>query len=596
MIRSFWIIVLLSLFTGALAGNYYVAKNGNDGNSGGASAPWLTIQHAVDNVSAGDTIWVREGVYNELVTFNRSGSESGGYITLLATPGEAVVIDGTGLENSGSWIPALVKIINKSYLRVEGFELRNLVVNSSNLFPAGIWVRGSSHHLELKNNVVHDIRQNHADAGAHGIAVYGTSAVSPLHDILIHGNEIYHCKLGWSESLVLNGNVTDFVVCHNVVHDNDNIGFDFIGHEGECPDPAQDQARNGQVFENVAYNIDSRNNPAYGGEASADGFYVDGGKDIVLERNTVYQCNIGFEVASEHGGKSTSGILVRNNYIYHNHVVGIAMGGYDSQRGSTENCTFVNNTLYQNNTDRLGWGAEILVQYYCRNVVVKNNLIVGTSGTPLVDNSTGTGSNQQFDYNLYYSNGTPRWYWKNGSYTSLAAYQSGSGQEAHSLYDDPLLQQPDVGDPALTAGSPAIDQGELLGSDILGTLDYYVNPRVVNGTVDLGSCEFQGSSTGAIPENVRLPRRFRLVGSFPNPFNPRTTVVFELPRSEQIRLQVYDNLGERVRELANQRMAAGYHRVVWDGRDDFGNACPSGVYFLRLTGSGAAVLKVILLR
>jgi len=167
---------------------------------------------------------------------------------------------------------------------------------------------------------------------------------------LIDGNEIYNCKLGWSESLVLNGNVEEFIVSNNIVHDNNNIAYDFIGHEGECPNPELDQARNGLVVGNIAYNIDSRGNQAYGNEASADAFYVDGGKDIIIERNTVYNCNIGIEIASEHGGKSTSGIIVRNNLVRENIALGITFGGYDSQRGSTDNCTTTGtNNIFSNN-------------------------------------------------------------------------------------------------------------------------------------------------------------------------------------------------------------------------------------------------------
>ncbi len=594
-----WIILGIILFfvLNGESESFYVAKSGSDSNPGSREAPWLTIQFAVDHMAPGDTVWVYGGVYNELVTFNQSGSASGGYLTLLAVPGESVVLDGSGLVNQGGWIPALIKIINRSYIRVEGLELRNLVSASASLFPAGIWIRGTSHHIELKNNRIHHIEQHNAEAGAHGIAVYGTSAVAPVHDILIHGNEVDSCQLGWSESLVLNGNVTDFVVCHNVVHDNNNIAFDFIGFEGECPDPAQDQARNGWVYENVAYNIDSRSNPSYGGEASADGFYVDGGRDILFERNTAYRCNIGFELASEHSGRSTSGIIMRNNFIYHNSVVGIAVGGYDRNRGSTDSCTIVNNTLYRNNSDQFGWGAEILVQYYCNNVVFKNNLIETAAGNRLVDNSTATGTNLTFDYNLYYSSGTPVWYWNGRTYTAFSAYRSGSGQEAHSLYNPPGLAHPEEGTPALTAESPAIDRGETLGSELLGTLDYEGNPRVVNGVVDIGASEFQGTSTElSDPLSLKIPTRMRLVGNYPNPFNPTTRIVFELAATAAVRLEVYNSLGEKVRVLVNERLSAGRHQIEWDGRDDAGLICSSGVYFVVLNRRQAHPLKILLLR
>ena len=68
---------------------------------------------------------------------------------------------------------------------------------------------------------------------------------------MVDGNEVRNCKLGQSESMVLNGNVTDFVVSHNVVHDNDNIAIDFIGFEGTGP-AGLDQARNGVCTKNIS--------------------------------------------------------------------------------------------------------------------------------------------------------------------------------------------------------------------------------------------------------------------------------------------------------------------------------------------------------
>ena len=80
-----------------------------------------------------------------------------------------------------------------------------------------------------------------------GIAVYGTDAKTPISELVIDGNEVHHLQTGSSESLVVNGNVTNFRITHNVVHDNNNIGIDVIGFERTAPDPAVDQARDGVV-------------------------------------------------------------------------------------------------------------------------------------------------------------------------------------------------------------------------------------------------------------------------------------------------------------------------------------------------------------
>ncbi len=93
------------------------------------------------------------------------------------------------------------------------------------------------------------------------------------------------------------------------------------------------------------------------------------------------------------------------------------------------------------------------------------------------------------------------------------------------------------------------------------------------------------------------PQILRLSPVTPNPFNPRTTVVFELPRPQRADLSVYDAAGRLVRRLAAGDLPAGSHTAAWDGRDDRGGDAPSGAYFLRLSGeSGSVSRKAVLLR
>ncbi|MBD3219739.1 T9SS type A sorting domain-containing protein [bacterium] len=91
----------------------------------------------------------------------------------------------------------------------------------------------------------------------------------------------------------------------------------------------------------------------------------------------------------------------------------------------------------------------------------------------------------------------------------------------------------------------------------------------------------------AAVEPDRPTRAVRLVGAEPNPFNPRTSVVFTLERSTHVVLRVHDVRGRLVRTLHEGSLPAGRHQLDWDGRDDAGHALGSGVYLLRLEGDGA---------
>jgi len=83
----------------------------------------------------------------------------------------------------------------------------------------------------------------------------------------------------------------------------------------------------------------------------------------------------------------------------------------------------------------------------------------------------------------------------------------------------------------------------------------------------------------------------------PNPFNPSASIRFDLRAAARVRLVIYDLEGKTVRTLADGRLSAGPHTYFWDGRNDTGDALPSGVYFFRLEADGASTAgKLTLLR
>jgi len=92
-----------------------------------------------------------------------------------------------------------------------------------------------------------------------------------------------------------------------------------------------------------------------------------------------------------------------------------------------------------------------------------------------------------------------------------------------------------------------------------------------------------------------LPQVTRLVGNAPNPFNPSTTISFELARSGPVRLEIYDVQGRLVRTLEDRVLEAGAHSVPWDGRNGQGGETASGLYFFRMTTDDATQTKKMML-
>ncbi len=87
----------------------------------------------------------------------------------------------------------------------------------------------------------------------------------------------------------------------------------------------------------------------------------------------------------------------------------------------------------------------------------------------------------------------------------------------------------------------------------------------------------------AIDDPVEEIRNFHISSNYPNPFNPGTTITYQIPKNTRTKLTIYNILGQPVRELLNQQQQAGEHQVYWDGLDD--NALPvsSGIYIYKFT-------------
>ena len=83
-----------------------------------------------------------------------------------------------------------------------------------------------------------------------------------------------------------------------------------------------------------------------------------------------------------------------------------------------------------------------------------------------------------------------------------------------------------------------------------------------------------------------VPSGFALLGNYPNPFNPSTTIEFSLPEAGFMELVIYNVMGQKIRELAAGTMTPGVHSAVWVGRDDSGLAVSAGVYVTRLQMNG----------
>ncbi len=539
------LFVLILLFAQTLAGQvgatYYVSTTGSDNNTGTFSSPWLTIQYAADKATAGATVYVMGGVYNQSVNFPNSGT-AGKPITFESYPGQTAVIDGTGVSccasygERGDLTQGLVNIVNQSYITISGFEIRNYTTSNENDVPTGIWITGSGTGVQILNNLVHNITTtSETNGNAFGISVYGTSQ-TPITQLVISGNEVYDLMTGNSESVNVDGNVTYFQITNNLVHDNDNIGIAAIGYEG-VGSVGYDEAMYGEISGNTVYNISGITNEGEGSSYDADGIYCDGCAYVTIENNWIYNADVGIEVTSENqiclangtewSGPNNTGTpgtgiypcygryaTVRNNIFSNSANFGIGIGGYAAASsngdlsnggGSSYDAVFVNNTLYNNVkvtavNDTSSPGGEFQISYQIgssQDNYFESNLVYAGSYNHWIYSSVASSTSYPappatLNYNLYYS--TAGYVkgksidWDNvSSYTSFATFQSTTGEDGSSMVSNPAFESltatPSNFD--ITAASPTVNYGGTSLSCSIGWCDPNGNsPSSIYGATD----------------------------------------------------------------------------------------------------------------
>jgi hypothetical protein len=467
--------------------SFYVSPAGKDTNPGTLAQPWKTLQHAANTALAGDSVYARNGTYSESVSLPRSGSAAAGSIVFQSYPGELATLDGTHVACCGDSIQGLFNLLaNNSYIILAGFQIQNYHSNNVNNEPAAIYISGSGAYIHILNNTIHGITETAGKNGnAHGIGVYGTS-INPLAYVTVSGNDVYGLETGNSETIIFDGNVTQFTVTGNYVHDTNNIGIDATGFYQTGP-AGHDQAHNGYIAGNTVANITSVHNPAYNGYG-ADGIYCDGCTEVVIERNLVYNCDLNIEAASENYGHDTSYVTIRDNVVYGGNLAGISFGGYAGNVGGSDHITVVNNTLFNNN--RAGQGGDFQIQYHATSNVFENNIVYsGSQGLMVNGVVDSTSSPVTADHNLYFTTAKPQWWYQDKEYTTFAAYQGASSQDKDSHFENPGLIS--IASPYnfdLTASSPARNTGNYaLGASDYGALDFAGNPRTTGKTINIGA-------------------------------------------------------------------------------------------------------------
>ncbi|PWQ99494.1 right-handed parallel beta-helix repeat-containing protein [Leucothrix pacifica] len=425
---------------------YYVSQDGNDSTGiGTADQPWKTIHKALFSIPFAEdnaTINIREGRYqiDTAMYFDASrGGSEGKYFTVQAYNGEEVIVDGGLLKTPFS---AMVSFSSTAYVRIKGLTFTNLSGPKS-----GIYMEGNSHHIELIDNKLHgmtwvdeageDPLAPAPSDNLNPIAVIGNNPEEPIHSVVIRGNELFDIIPGYSEAIKIVGNVTDFLVEENHIHDVANIGIVAAGNYQWVKDsngvliPAEvNHARDGIIRNNTVSN-------AISPVANSAGIYLDGAHNVLVEGNISHHNSVGFSVGCEQPG-TTDGNILRGNIAYENVDAGLVVGTIHA--GATVTDTTVELNEFKYNYTKGGWGGELTIQQV-DGLFVHNNIFVSNSDLKLI--ATQPASNLSIDNNLYFGQSADPdaavfdWGGIAGkSYVGLSEFQTKSCYDLNSLYQD----------------------------------------------------------------------------------------------------------------------------------------------------------------
>ncbi len=145
--------------------------------------------------------------------------------------------------------------------------------------------------------------------------------------------------------------------------------------------------------------------------------------------------------------------------------------------------------------------------------------------------------------------------------------------------------------------TPAESLDAFLGENMQGDWTLFVSDNAGwdTGTINEWCLHLGYPDDLSAVDDPTVPTVLALKGNYPNPFNPMTKISFDLPRSTQVRLEVFDIRGHKVSTLVQEPMSAGRHAVVWNGTDEGGRQMASGTYFYRLVADGTVMTDKMLL-
>lgn len=332
------------------------------------------------------------------------------------------------------------------------------------------------------------------------------------------------------------------------------------------------------------------------------------GGTLTLQHCTISDAEVGVEVTSYQGkttisetdlsanhfgmkvheGASATQLELTNVGLYQSRK-GIVAGLYGTGHVQLTNATIADN--YQ--------GVEFVEDGDSPTMQLKNT-IVAFNEKGVYTQGTNSGSSPKkrtigvtFRYCDVYGSSEADF---QGVYTAMPTVGSTGNVSVDPKFVAHASDTSEENDYHLQTSSPLIDAGDPSMTEADNST---INMGRYGGTAEYTSVSSDGESSTkpTVLKTEDTPLVFSLSQNAPNPFNPETIISYSLPQSEQVKLVIYNVLGQEIRTLVNAFQPAGRYRVVWNSRDDFGRSVSSGVYFYQITaGEFLDTRKMLILK
>lgn len=366
---------------------YYVSTKGSDSNSGKSVEKALKhVKTGIKKLSAGDTLVILAGTYNEKLEIKKDGS-SGNPIT-IKSQGSVTI---SGKNKSG----ALLELDGAKYINVHGIRFADMKADESQ----GIYLIHGSSHITISNCKFENIKcknKKDDDKGTQAIYAVGKKGKA-INDLNIINCTLKNIGSGTSENISIEGNCTNVTIKNTTVTSDSS----FKGNIGICLCVGSGGTRPNNVTVSGC-NVSHCKSPY---DDAAYGIYVDGGENIKFINNKVSNSQGGIEIGAEkgnssHSGKETENVTVSGNTIS-NCNFGVQIGGYNG-KGRTYNVKFENNSVLNCG----GKNSEVLTLSRSKKTTISNSKFVSSNKAMIIYNEMSSDKTKEVTFKSNtYSNG-----------------------------------------------------------------------------------------------------------------------------------------------------------------------------------------------